>query len=157
MSASGKEGLCIYFVGLSGSGKSTIANYLINKIYELSSSRITYLDGDIVRRHLSKGLGFSKEDRSMNVRRIGYVCSEVVKHGGIVIAANIAPYEDDRDYNRKIISEYGNYVEVYVNTHLDNCISRDVKGLYKLAIEGKIKQFTGISDPFEEPKTPEIC
>ena len=156
MTANGKEGLCIYFVGLSGSGKSTIANYLINKIYELSSSRVTFLDGDIVRRHLSKGLGFSKEDRSMNVRRIGYVCSEVVKHGGIAIAANIAPYEEDREYNRKIISEYGNYVEVYVNTHLDNCISRDVKGLYKLAIEGKIQQFTGISDPFEEPKTPEI-
>ena len=92
----------------------------------------------------------------MNVRRIGYVCSEVVKHGGIAIAANIAPYEDDREYNRKIIKENGNYVEIYVNTTLENCINRDVKGLYKMAIEGKIKEFTGISDPFEEPKNPEI-
>jgi len=156
MSVNGKEGVCIYFVGLSGSGKSTIANYLISKINELSSSRVTFLDGDVVRRHLSKGLGFSKEDRSMNVRRIGYVCSEVVKHGGISIAANIAPYEEDRVYNRKIISQYGKYIEVYVNTTLDNCISRDVKGLYKLALEGKIKQFTGVSDPFEEPKDAEL-
>ena len=156
MNVNGKPGLCIYFVGLSGSGKSTIANYLISKIYELTNNKVTYLDGDIVRRHLSKGLGFSKEDRSMNVRRIGYVCSEVVKHGGITIAANIAPYEEDRNYNRKIISEYGNYVEVFVNTTLDNCIKRDVKGLYKMAIEGKIKQFTGISDPFENPTNPEI-
>ena len=156
MSVNGNTGLCIYFVGLSGSGKSTIANYLISKIHELTSSRITYLDGDVVRRHLSKGLGFSREHRSMNVRRIGYVCSEVVKHGGIAIAANIAPYEDDREYNRNIIKENGNYVEIYVNTTLENCINRDVKGLYKMAIEGKIKEFTGISDPFEEPKNPEI-
>ena len=156
MSFNGKEGMCIYFVGLSGSGKSTIANHLISKIYELSSNKVTFLDGDIVRRHLSKGLGFSKEDRSMNVRRIGYVCSEVVKHGGIAIAANIAPYEDDRNYNRKLISQYGKYIEVYVNTNLDSCIERDVKGLYKLALAGKIKQFTGVSDPFEEPKEAEI-
>lgn len=157
MNSNGKQGLCLYFVGLSGSGKSTIANYLISKIYELTNKNVTYLDGDIVRRHLSKGLGFSREDRSMNVRRIGYVCSEVVKHGGIVLAANIAPYEDDRQYNRNIISNNGNYVEIFVNTPLNNCMERDVKGLYKLAIEGKIKQFTGISDPFEEPKDAEIA
>ena len=107
-------------------------------------------------RELSKGLGFSKEDRSLNARRIGYVCSEVVKHGGIAIAANIAPYKNDRNHNRDIISQYGSYVEVYVNTKLCECEKRDVKGFYKMAREGKIKEFTGISDPFEEPDDPEL-
>jgi len=151
-----KQGLCLYFVGLSGSGKTTIANFIINKLNELTNRKITYLDGDIVRTHISKGLGFSREDRSTNVRRIGYICSEVVKHQGIAIAANIAPYELDRSFNRKQISYHGNYIEIFINTSLEVCENRDVKGLYKLARKGVIKQFTGISDPFEEPTKPDI-
>lgn len=149
-------GLCLYLIGLSGSGKSTLANYIMSKIHELTNKKVTVLDGDIVRTNLSKGLGFSSQDRSTNVRRIGYVASEIVKHNGIVIVANIAPFQEDRDYNRNIISEYGKYVEIYVNTSLSICESRDVKGLYKKAREGVIKEFTGISSPFEEPLNSEI-
>lgn len=152
-----KRGLAIYLVGLSGSGKTTLARGLIERFKEILPTRkITYLDGDIVRNHLSKGLGFSKEDRSTNVRRIGYVTSEVVKHGGVVIVANIAPYLDDRNYNREMISANGNYFQIWVDTTLTECERRDVKGLYKLAREGIIKQFTGISDPFEEPSESEL-
>lgn len=153
-----KRGLCIYFTGLSGSGKSTIANFLIDKIMENEKERkITLLDADVVRTNLSKGLGFSREDRSTNVRRIGYVCSEIVKHGGIAVVANIAPYEDDRTYNRNIITAAGGaYVECFVNTTLETCEERDVKGLYSLARKGIIKEFTGISDPYETPVNPEI-
>jgi len=151
------KGMCIYFVGLSGSGKSTMANVLIEKLRETETSRkITLLDADVVRLHLSKGLGFSKEDRSANVRRIGYVASEIVNNGGIVVCANIAPYEEDRLFNRKLISSKGKYIEVYMKTSLECCIRRDVKGLYKLALEGKLKNFTGVSDPFEEPLTSDI-
>ena len=152
-----RRGLCVYFTGLSGSGKSTLANYIQQKLMEREKHRaITLLDADIVRTHLSKGLGFSRADRSTNVRRIGYVCSEIVKHGGIVLVANIAPYEDDRAVNRELIGAEGNYVEVYVKTTLEKCEERDVKGLYALARKGVIKEFTGISDPYEEPKNPEI-
>lgn len=151
------KGLCIYLVGLSGSGKSTMANVLIDKLKEIETNRkITLLDADQVRLNLSKGLGFSKEDRSTNVRRIGYVSSEIVKHGGIVICANIAPYEEDRLFNRKQISQHGQYIEVFMKTSLECCERRDVKGLYKLAKEGKLKNFTGISDPFEEPLSSDI-
>ncbi len=110
----------------------------------------------MVRQNLSKGLGFSRKDRSSNVRRIGYVASEIVKHGGIVICANIAPYEDDRSHNRDAISKYGGYFEVYVATELEVCEKRDVKGLYKKARAGIIKQFTGVSDPYEEPVNAEL-
>ncbi len=151
-----QQGLCLYFVGLSGCGKTTIANFIISRLRELTHRKITYLDGDIVRTHISKGLGFTKEDRSTNVRRIGYICSEVTKHNGIAVAANIAPYDLDREVNRKMISAHGNYVEIFIDTPLEVCESRDVKGLYKLAREGKIKEFTGISDPFEKPKNPDI-
>ena len=109
------------------------------------------MDGDEVRLHLSKGLGFSKEDRSANVRRIGYVASEIVKHGGLVIAAHIAPYEEDRRYNRELISKYGRYLEIFVNTPIEECERRDIKGLYKMSREGTLKEFTGVSDPFEIP------
>ena len=147
------KGLCIYLVGLSGSGKSTIANFLKQKLDEIiGNKKITLLDGDVIRKNLSKGLGFSKEDRSTNIRRIGYVASEIVKHSGIVLCANIAPFEEDRSYNRRIIGNEGNYIEIYVNTKLDVCEDRDVKGLYKLARSGVIKNFTGISDPFETPE-----
>jgi len=152
-----RRGLCVYFTGLSGSGKSTLANYVEQRIKEKEKHRnITLLDADIVRTHLSKGLGFSRADRSTNVRRIGYICSEIVKHSGIVLVANIAPYEEDRTWNRELISAEGNYIEVFVNTTLEICESRDVKGLYALARKGVIKEFTGISDPYEEPNNAEI-
>lgn len=151
------QGVCIYLIGLSGAGKTTTAIELEKRFNQLYPNRaVTILDGDIVRTHLSKGLGFSKKDRSINARRIGYVASEIVKHNGIVICANIAPYEEDRLYNRQLISQYGKYVEVYIDTSIENCESRDVKGLYKLARNGDLKNFTGIDDPFEEPKTYDI-
>ena len=152
-----RRGLCLYFVGLSGSGKSTIANYVKERLMEQEKHRnFTLLDADIIRTHLSKGLGFSRADRSTNVQRIGYVASEIVKHGGICLCANIAPYADDRQVNRELISSDGHYVEIFVDTILEECERRDVKGLYKLAREGKIKEFTGISDPFERPENPEL-
>lgn len=114
------------------------------------------LDGDVVRTHLSSGLTFSREDRSINVRRIGYVASEITKHGGIAICAPIAPYEADRQANRGMISALGGYVEVHVSTPLEVCEARDVKGLYAKARQGLIKDFTGISDPYEEPSNPEL-
>ena len=152
-----QQGFCLYFVGLSGSGKSTLANAVLFKLHELERHRqITLLDGDIIRRHLSKGLGFNRDDRSTNVQRIGYVASEVVKHGGIVLSANIAPYASDRVINRELIGSYGNYIEVFVDTPISVCEQRDAKGLYQLARQGVIKEFTGISDPFETPENPEL-
>lgn len=152
-----QKGLCLYFVGLSGSGKTTLSKFIENKIRELyPTKKITYLDGDVVRTNLSKGLGFTKTDRSLNVRRIGYVASLIVKHGGICIVANIAPYLEDRKVNRELISSEGNLVQIWVDTPLDECEKRDVKGLYKKARQGIIKQFTGISDPFEKPTESEL-
>ena len=146
------KGLCVYFVGLSSSGKSTLATRLRAKFYEEMPHReVTILDADEIRTHLSKGLGFSRADRSTNVRRIGYVASEIVKHGGIVLVANIAPYEEDRQYNRAMISAYGTYLEVFVDTPIETCEKRDVKGLYKAARAGTLANFTGVSDPFEVP------
>ena len=117
---------------------------------------MTLLDGDVVRTHLSSELGFSKEHRSINVQRIGFVASEITKNGGIAICAPIAPYEFDRNQNRKLISKFGGYIEVFVNTSLAKCEERDSKGLYKLARAGKIEQFTGISDPYEDPLNSDI-
>ena len=151
-----KTGFTIFFTGLSGSGKSTLANSLLVKLLEISSRAITLLDGDIVRTHLSSELGFSKEHRSLNVRRIGFVASEITKHGGIAICAPIAPYQSDRSFNRDLISEHGGYLEVFVSTSLEKCEERDSKGLYKLARAGKVKKFTGISDPYEVPINSEI-
>ena len=140
----------------NGSGKSTLANGLLVKLLEQGSRPVTLLDGDIIRTHLSSELGFSKEHRSINVKRIGYVASEITKNGGIAVCAPIAPYERDRNYNRKLISKLGVYIEVHVATPLEKCEERDVKGLYKLAREGKLKEFTGISDPYEDPINPEL-
>ncbi len=151
-----KRGFTIFFTGLSGSGKSTLANGLLIKLLEEGSRPVTILDGDIVRTHLSSELGFSKEHRSLNVQRIGYVASEITKNGGIAICAPIAPYEIDRDLNKKLISKVGGYIEIYVSTSLKRCEERDSKGLYKLAREGKIKEFTGISDPYEIPVNSDI-
>ena len=151
-----RKGLCVYFVGLSCSGKSTLAKALAARIRETTARPVTILDGDLVRRELSRGLGFSREDRSLNVRRIGFVAKTVVEHGGIVICANIAPYEEDREFNRIRISQVGNYVEVFVSTTVSECERRDVKGLYRKARTGLITQFTGISDPFEIPSSPSL-
>jgi len=151
-----KRGITIFFTGLSGSGKSTLANGLMVKLLEEGSRTVTLLDGDIIRTHLSNELGFSKEHRSINVQRIGYVASEITKNKGIAICAPIAPYEIDRNINRDLISSYGGYIEIFVNTPLKKCEERDSKGLYKLARKGIIKEFTGISDPYEKPLNPEI-
>ena len=151
-----KKGLTIFFTGLSGSGKSTIANGLLIKLLEEGSRPVTLLDGDIVRTHLSSELGFSKKHRSLNVRRIGFVASEITKNGGIAICAPIAPYENDRRLNRELISKFGGYFEVFINTKLEKCEERDSKGLYKLAREGKLDRFTGISDPYEVPLNPDM-
>lgn len=146
------RGACYYFVGLSGAGKSTLAEGLKARLEEVYPHReVTILDADVIRTHLSKGLGFSKEDRSMNVRRIGYVASEIVRHGGLVIVANIAPFAEDRAFNKKVISQWGDYNQIYVNTPIEECEKRDVKGLYAGARAGTIKNFTGVSDPFEVP------
>lgn len=151
------KGLCVYFVGLSGAGKSTLASKLRARIQEeVPHKEVTILDADEIRTHLSKGLGFSKADRSTNVRRIGYVASEIVRHGGIVLVANIAPFHEDRMANRDLIEGYGKYVEVYVDTAIEECERRDVKGLYKAARAGTLANFTGVSDPFEVPVSPEI-
>ena len=151
-----ERGFTIFFTGLSGSGKSTLANGLMVKLLENGNRPVTLLDGDIVRTHLSSELGFSKEHRSLNVRRIGFVASEITKNKGIAICAPIAPYKKDRRSNRELISKLGGYVEVHVSTSIEKCEQRDAKGLYKLAREGVIKEFTGISDPYEAPENAEI-
>ena len=150
-----RSGICVYFVGLSALGKSTLVKAVKARLQEKSSVPVTILDGDHVRQHLSKGLTFSKEDRSTNVRRIGYVASEVVRHGGIVLCANIAPYEEDRAWNKALIEKYGKYVEVYVNTSVEVCERRDPKGLYEKARKGQIL-LTGVNDPFEAPTNPDV-
>ena len=151
-----KRGLTIFFTGLSGAGKSTLAKGLLVKLLEEGTRPVTLLDGDIVRTHLSSELGFSKEHRSLNVQRIGFVASEITKNGGIAICAPIAPYQSDRKFNRELTSQYGGYMEVHVNTPLEVCEARDARGLYAKARKGIIKEFTGISDPYEPPEHPEI-
>ncbi|WP_118133203.1 bifunctional sulfate adenylyltransferase/adenylylsulfate kinase [Oceanicella sp. SM1341] len=151
-----QQGFTVFLTGLSGSGKSTIANALMVKLMEMGGRPTTLLDGDVVRKHLSSELGFSKEHRDINIRRIGYVASEITKNGGIAICAPIAPYTATRRSVREMIEAYGAFVEVHVATPLEECEKRDRKGLYKLAREGKIKEFTGISDPYEEPAKPEL-
>ena len=151
-----RQGFTVFFTGFSGSGKSTIANALMTKLMEMGDRPVTLLDGDIVRKNLSSELGFSKEHRDLNIRRIGYVASEITKNGGIAICAPIAPYGATRRQVREMIEEFGAFLEVHIATSLEECERRDRKGLYKLAREGKIKEFTGISDPYEAPETPEL-
>jgi len=148
-----KQGVCIWFTGLSGSGKSTTAEVLTSLILE-RGRQVTVLDGDVVRTHLSKGLGFSREDRDINILRIGFVASEIARAGGVVITAAISPYRATRNEARKMVGE--NFVEVYVNTPIEVCEQRDVKGLYARARRGQITGFTGVDDPYEEPVDPEI-
>ena len=151
-----KQGFTVFFTGFSGSGKSTIANALMIKLMELGDRPVTLLDGDIVRKNLSSELGFSKEHRDINIRRIGYVASEITKNGGIAICAPIAPYDATRRAVRELIEQYGAFCEVHLATSIEECERRDRKGLYRLAREGKIKEFTGISDPYEAPENPEL-
>ena len=151
-----KQGFTVFFTGFSGSGKSTIANALMVKLMEMGGRPVTILDGDIVRKNLSSELGFSKEHRDLNIRRIGYVASEITKNGGIAICAPIAPYATTRRAVREDVEAFGAFVEVHVATSIEACERRDRKGLYKLARAGKIKEFTGISDPYDVPKNPEL-
>ncbi|MEZ5769747.1 MAG: bifunctional sulfate adenylyltransferase/adenylylsulfate kinase [Paracoccaceae bacterium] len=152
-----QQGFTVFFTGFSGSGKSTIANALMVKLMEMGGRPVTLLDGDIVRKNLSSELGFSKEHRDLNIRRIGYVASEITKNGGIAICAPIAPYATTRRAVREEIEQFGAFVEVHVSTSIEECERRDRKGLYKLAREGKIKEFTGISDPYDVPTNPELA
>ena len=148
------EGFCVWFTGLSGSGKSTTAEVLLRKLTRYGRL-VTYLDGDVVRTHLSKGLGFSREDRDTNILRIGFVASEIIRHGGAVITAAISPYRTTRDEVRKMVGS-DHFVEVFVDTPIEVCEQRDVKGMYARARRGEISTFTGIDDPYEPPLTPEI-
>jgi sulfate adenylyltransferase len=151
-----RQGFTVFFTGLSGSGKSTIANALMVKLMEMGGRPVSLLDGDIVRKNLSSELGFSKEHRDLNIRRIGYVASEVTKNGGIAICAPIAPYASTRRAVREVISPLGGFIEIHIATPLELCEQRDRKGLYALARAGKIKEFTGISDPYEVPENAEM-
>jgi sulfate adenylyltransferase len=151
-----KQGFTVFFTGLSGSGKSTIANVLQTKLLERGGRSITMLDGDLVRKHLSSELGFSKEHRDINIRRIGFVASEVTRHGGIAVCAPIAPYAHTRQDVRDLVESGGGFVLIHVSTPVEVCEQRDRKGLYAKARAGIIKEFTGISDPYEEPTDAEI-
>lgn len=151
-----KRGLTIFFTGLSGAGKSTLAKILYARLVEDGSRPVTLLDGDIVRKNLSSELGFARHDRDINVRRIGFVASEITKNGGIAICAPIAPYAKTRQAVREMVEQYGAFIEVHVATPLEVCESRDRKGLYAKARKGLIAEFTGISDPYEEPEKPEL-
>jgi sulfate adenylyltransferase len=148
------RGVCVWFTGLSGSGKSTTAGALV-KLIRQRGRDVTVLDGDAVRTHLSSELGFSREDRDTNVRRIGYVAAEVVRHGGIAVVSAVSPYRATRDEVRTMVGD-GRFVEVFVDTPLEVCEQRDVKGLYARARAGKLALMTGIDDPYEPPLHPEI-
>ncbi len=151
-----RRGVTLFFTGLSGAGKSTIAKTLLAKLMEHGQRSVTLLDGDLVRRLLSSELGYSREHRDLNILRIGYVASEITKHGGIAICAPIAPYADARTKVREMVMAHGGFIEIYVNTPLDECERRDRKGLYAKARAGLLKDFTGVDDPYEVPLSPEI-
>ena len=148
-------GFTLWFTGLSGSGKSTIA-HLVGPELDRRGHVVEYLDGDTVRTRLSKGLGFSKEDRDTNIERIGWVASRLTRQGGAVIAAAISPYEETRQKARAMVEEWGAFVEVHIAASVEECAKRDVKGLYEKAFAGEIKGFTGVDDPYEEPANPEL-
>jgi sulfate adenylyltransferase len=150
-----EQGFCLWFTGLSGAGKTATAEILATKLLE-NGRQTTMLDGDVVRTNLSKGLGFSKEDRDTNIRRIGYVAAEIARHGGGVICAAVSPYRATRNECRVMVGSGDRFIEIFVDTPLAVCEERDVKGMYQQAREGKIKNFTGIDDPYEAPLNPEI-
>lgn len=156
MSASPRRGFTLFMTGLSGAGKSTLSKQAAEAIQALYQRPVTILDGDIVREMLSSGLTFSRADRELNLRRIGYVAGEVTRHGGICICAAIAPFRSARAEVRARISQVGGFYEIHIATPLAVCESRDPKGLYKKARRGEIKGFTGIDDPFEVPEEPEL-
>lgn len=147
-----KRGVTLWLTGLPSSGKSTIARQL-ERQFRKWNLKTELLDGDVVRTHLSKGLGFSEEDREANLKRIGFVCQLLTRNDVLTLASVVSPYKSIRDYNRRLI---GNFVEVYVKASVEACEKRDVKGLYKKARAGEIKNFTGVDDPYEEPENPEI-
>ena len=151
-----REGFTLFFTGFSGSGKSTIAKIVVMKLLEIGGRKVTLLDGDIARKNLSSELTFSKEHRDLNITRIGFVANEITKNGGIAVCCPIAPYDNIRKYNRKLISANGGYIEIHVNTPIEECEKRDRKGLYAKARAGIIKGMTGIDDPYETPEDPEI-
>jgi adenylylsulfate kinase len=150
-----KNGFTLWFTGLSGAGKSTIAD-LVGPRLEEAGRLVEYLDGDVVRTHLSKGLGFSKEDRDTNIERIGWVASRLTRHGAAVLVSAISPYEETRRKAREMVEEFGTFVEVFVEASVEKCAERDVKGLYEKAFAGEIKEFTGVSDPYEPPTDAEL-
>jgi adenylylsulfate kinase len=149
------NGFTLWFTGLSGAGKTTIAE-LVRLELEQRGRKVEWLDGDEVREHLSKGLGFSKEDRDANIDRIGWVASKLTRHGAAVIVSAISPYVEARDQARAMVEEHGMFIEVFVDATVEECARRDVKGLYEKAFRGEIKEFTGVSDPYEAPANPEI-
>src|SRR6266568_5680911 len=149
------KGFTLWFTGLSGAGKTTIAE-LVGPALEERGYTVEYLDGDVVRTHLSKGLGFSKEDRDTNIQRIGWVASRLTRHGAPVLVSAISPYRETRRHARELVEKFGPFVEVYVEASVEECARRDVKGLYAKAFAGEGKEFTGVSDPYEAPETPEL-
>ncbi len=152
------RGVCLWFTGLSGSGKTTTAERIVPLLEERGRA-VTVLDGDVVRTHLSRGLGFSREDRDENVRRVGFVAAEIVRHGGIVVCALVSPYRSTRDEVRAMVDVAGgsgSFVEVFVDTPLAVVMQRDVKGLYAATQRGEVAQMTGVGDPYEPPLTPEL-
>jgi adenylylsulfate kinase len=149
------SGFVVWFTGLSGAGKTTVAN-IVEAELEQRGLVVDHLDGDIVRTHLSKGLGFSKEDRDANIQRIGWVASRVARAGAAVIVSAISPYEEARRHARSVVEPHAPFIEVYVATPLEECARRDPKGLYAAAFAGEITDFTGVSAPYEEPEAPEI-
>ena len=150
-----QKGFTLWFTGLSGAGKSTIADLVIPEL-AARGVLVEPLDGDVVRTHLSKGLGFSKEDRDTNIERIGWVASRLTRHGAAVLVSAISPYEETRRKARALVEEFGSFVEVHVATSVEECERRDVKGLYAKARAGELPEFTGVSDPYEEPPSPEL-
>ena len=149
------SGVVLWFTGLSGAGKSTIAD-LVGSELEAGGALVEYLDGDVVREHLSKGLGFSKEDRDTNIERIGWVASRLARHGATVIVSAISPYAETRAKARALVEEFAPFVEIHVATSVEECARRDVKGLYAKAFNGELPEFTGVSDPYEAPESPEL-
>jgi adenylylsulfate kinase len=150
-----RPGFTLWFTGLSGAGKSTIADIVILEL-DRRGLLVEPLDGDVVRTHLSKGLGFSKQDRDTNIERIGWVASRFTRLGGVAVVSAISPYEETRQKARELVEEYGQFVLVHVDASVDECARRDVKGLYAKAFSGEIKEFTGVSDPYEAPASPEL-
>lgn len=148
------QGACLWFTGLSGSGKTTTAVRVV-ELLEGRGRTVTVLDGDVVRTHLSRGLGFSREDRDENVRRVGFVAGEIVRHGGICVCALVSPYRSTRDEVRAMVMA-GQFIEIFVDTPLEICAQRDVKGLYAATERGEVQQMTGVADPYEAPLEPEL-